>query len=58
MTGSSWDLSHGEHQGLMLLCYDVFTDRSLTWLSFERPYQQLTETEAETPNIEVRDHYG
>ena len=27
---------------------DMLTDRSLPWLSSERPYQQLTETEADT----------
>jgi hypothetical protein len=26
----------------------MFTDKSLAWLSSERPYQQLTETEADT----------
>ena len=29
-------------------CCHVLTDRSLAWLSSERSYQQLTETEAET----------
>jgi hypothetical protein len=27
--------------------FDVLTNRSLTWLSSERPYQQLTVTEAD-----------
>jgi hypothetical protein len=29
-------------------CYDVLTDRSPAWLSSERPYQQLSETDADT----------
>jgi len=35
----------------------VLADRSLAWLSSERPYQQLTETDAErdpSPTIAVR----
>ena len=50
------------HQGLTrLLIYDVPTDRSLAWLSSERPYQQLTKTDADTysqPLDEVGDPYG
>ena len=29
-------------------CFDVLTDSSLAWLSSDRSYQQLTETEADT----------
>jgi hypothetical protein len=28
-------------------CYDVLTDGSLAWLSFDSSYQQLTETEGD-----------
>lgn len=40
--------------------YDVLIDGSLAWLSSERAYQQLTETEADTPNhqAEVGDPEG
>jgi hypothetical protein len=36
----------GGHQPLILLLV-VFADRSVAWLSFERLYQQLTETDAD-----------
>ena len=38
----------------------MLRDRSLAWLSSERPYQQLTEMDVDTPNhwTEVRDPYG
>jgi hypothetical protein len=29
-------------------CYDVHTDRSLAWLTSERPNEQLTETDLDT----------
>jgi hypothetical protein len=38
----------GEHPALTQLYYDVLTDWSLAWLSSERPYQQLIETETDT----------
>ena len=38
----------------------MLADRSLAWLSSERLYQQLTETDADTANhwTEISDHYG
>jgi hypothetical protein len=39
----------------------MFADSSLTWLSSERLYQQLTEIDADTYSqhwIEVMDSYG
>ena len=36
------------YQALTLLFYGVLTVGSLAWLSSERPYQQLTETDANT----------
>ena len=50
MTGSTWDPSHGigGQQGLTLLCCAVLTDGSMAWLSSEKSYKQLTETEADT----------
>jgi hypothetical protein len=35
-------------QSLAIICYDMLADRSLAWLSYQRPDQQLTETEADT----------
>jgi hypothetical protein len=49
MTIPTWNLSYGEaprHDTII----DVLTDRSLVRLSFERPNQQLTETDTDTPN--------
>ena len=38
----------------------MLADRNLAWLSSERLYQQLTDTDADIANhwIEVRDSYG
>lgn len=60
--------SHWPHLGsiygwppsLILLLMIILADRSLLWLSSERLYQKLTETEADTANhgTEVRNAYG
>jgi hypothetical protein len=53
----SWDATKAWHYRW---CYDVLTDWSLAWLFPESPYQQLTETEADTLNhwTEARGSYG
>ena len=51
MASPNWNSSQTEASGTETITdaiYDVLTDRSLAWLSSERPNKQLTETEADT----------